>query len=112
MINLTKTRVNRVNAAVCQERKVKSKVNSQRYLSPLNTTPAIGSGFPSFFLGIPLADSTMTRSISIKTKVYSEKRVIFRLEREREREEQTSERELRGTVWKERGADPGGQPLS
>lgn len=54
----------------------------------------------------------MTRSISIKTKVYSEKRVIFRLEREREREEQTSERELRGTVWKERGADPGGQPLS
>ena len=32
-------------------------------LSPLKVTAAIGSGFPSLFLGIPLADSTRTRSI-------------------------------------------------
>lgn len=34
------------------------------YFSPLKTIAVIGSGFPSFFLGIPLADSTTTRNIS------------------------------------------------
>lgn len=32
-------------------------------ISPLKTTAAIGSGFPSFFLGMLHADSTTTRSI-------------------------------------------------
>lgn len=41
----------------------KKKFTQSSCFSPLNTTPTIGSGFPSFFLGIPFADSTMTRSI-------------------------------------------------
>lgn len=52
------------------------------HFSPLKTIVAIGSGFPSFFLGIPLADSTMTRNISEwvgggGVQIYWEKRVIF-----------------------------------
>lgn len=31
---------------------------------PLNMTDVIGSGFPSFFLGRPLADSTTTRNMA------------------------------------------------
>lgn len=37
---------------------------------PLKTTPAIGSGSPSVFLGIPLADSTTTFNMLLNVVNY------------------------------------------
>lgn len=53
--------------------------------SPLKITEAIGSGLPSFFLGIPLADSIITRSMLIevpKKKKTSQRKTLYSAERE------------------------------
>lgn len=99
MINLTEKKLTEHATVLLEEKKN----STSWYNSPLKTIAAIGSGFPSFFLGIPLADSTMTRSILMKNPNLFRETSHYSAGRG-----EPSQTELKRTDVQRRGVDTGG----